>query len=116
MAKIKQPYQCDNCGQLREKDTNCWWLLMVQREKDRADGRRFFHGSAWEENAAAVEGIRHAWKVCMTEGQALDKIIEEYLDAKAVEENAAEEVEGLRKKIIDLVEKRGAVPARAVKT
>ena len=29
MTLLAQPYRCNHCGKLREKDTNHWWLLRI---------------------------------------------------------------------------------------
>ena len=56
MTLLDQPYRCNHCGKLREKDANRWWLIWITR---RIDGRTDFHASTWDERSASDPGMKH---------------------------------------------------------
>jgi len=56
MTKIKEPYRCDECGKLREKDANRWWVLSAYRQRGEFS---MIWLTPWNEEAAKRPVSKH---------------------------------------------------------
>jgi len=78
MAKIKQPYQCDECGKPREKDANHWWLMWVELPIGRTPEELMI--SPWNLEKTEKDGVKH---LCGQE--CVQKKVELFLATRSLE-------------------------------